>query len=66
MENYTLAGGCFGPFFEHGYAMCGECQEKILPLISDETRKSKDEWIGQNFPCAPESSDLVPDSPLLF
>ena len=34
----------------------------ILPLISDETRKSKDEWNGQKFPCAPESNDLVPDS----
>ena len=66
MSSYNIAGQCIGPFLDSAFVICDSCQEHIHPLISEETRKSRDKWIGQNFPCAPESRDLVPDSPMMF
>ena len=66
VSSYNVSGLCLGPFLDSGYLLCENCQEKIHPLISEETRKTRDDWIGQNFPCAPESRDIIPDSPLPF
>jgi uncharacterized protein with PIN domain len=66
LSSYNIAANCLGPFFESAFLICNDCQEHIQPLISEKTRRSRDGWVGRNFPCAPESRDLVPDSPLMF
>ena len=66
LESYNMAANCIGPYLENAFLICDKCQEHIQPLISEQTRRTRDDWIGKNFPCAPESRDLVPDSPLMF
>ncbi len=64
--SYTMAGSCYGPFLAAGMMICSECQANIQDLISEQTRKSWDDWVGRTFPCAPESEDLPTKRPMLL
>ena len=66
LQSFNMAANCLGPYIQSAFLICDQWQENIQPLISEQTRRTRDDWIGKNFPCAPETRDLVPDSPLLF
>ncbi|MFT5499501.1 MAG: hypothetical protein ACI9TH_004917 [Kiritimatiellia bacterium] len=66
VDSFTMAGSCYGPFLAAGMMICSECQTNIQDLISEQTRKSWDDWVGKTFPCAPESEDVPKNRPVMF
>ena len=66
VDSFTMAGSCFGPFLAAGMMICSDCQANIQGLISEQTRRSWDDWVGRTFPCAPESQDVPKNRPVLL
>jgi len=66
LTEYGLGAICVGSVLAHDMMVCGVCSERMQALISKETRDSRDRFIGENFPCAPNESMPEPSGVPMF
>lgn len=56
LEEYNLAGHCIFDRMIMGSCVCLDCLLKIQPLISKQTRDSRDRFMERNFPGVPSDA----------
>lgn len=56
-DEYGITAHCVDRFLFYQLCMCNDCRMGMDHLISDQTRRSWDDFVGKNFPGVPSMAD---------
>ncbi|MBL9154335.1 MAG: hypothetical protein JNK37_17730 [Verrucomicrobiales bacterium] len=60
VKEYGLVGICLGAGLAESNLICGECMEAMSECLSEQTRRSWDRFVEENFPGVPADFEPVP------
>lgn len=60
VKEYGLVGICVGEGLADSNLICGECMEAMSHCLSEQTRRSWDRFVEENFPGVPADFEPVP------
>lgn len=63
-QEYTIVGQCYSIFLicgEYPMMLCLQCIDNIINLLSEESRKTYDEWIDRCLPSPPGETQPAPE-----
>lgn len=60
VKEYGLVGICIGEGLAESNLICGDCMEAMSACISEQTRRSWDRFVEENFPGVPADFEPVP------